>query len=274
MTRLLRQAVLIPVVLGLLGFHERKRKGSRTKLNGGSNKADSDEAAKVGAKGKARPGKSATPRKPRKRSDKPLEPTTNSDPKYNPTYTRDSDGRVTSMTVTLKDGEFTSVQSKTQKMGHYGFNGIPPGKEAGQVGMNRGHILGAQLGGTNHIDLQDQDRATVDQKQSLPDDRWKDYENFVTLHRPVNDPEMKNFENAVADAVKSTENGGSGREVQYTVDLQYSGDSKVPSALVLKAETVDGQDPPVSIEHTIPNVADPKGQEGYTPFDGDSVNWT
>jgi hypothetical protein len=178
------------------------------------------------------------------------------------------------MTVTLKDGEFTSVQSKTQKMGHYGFNGIPPGKEVGQVGMNRGHILGAQLGGTNHIDLQDQDRATVDNKGTLPDDRWKDYENFVTLHRNANDPAMKDFENAVADAVKSPENGGSGREVQYTVELEYSGDSKVPTALHLKAETVDGQEPPVSITHTVPNVADPKQEPGYTPFDGDSVNWT
>jgi hypothetical protein len=187
------------------------------------------------------------------------------DRNYTPTYTRDSQGRVTRMTVTLKDGEFTPIPTNTRDMAKWGFNDIPPGKVVGDA-RNRGHILGAQLGGTNHADLQAADVATLKNGGSLPADRWKDYENFVALERSANAPMMKQIEDEVANGVTNH-----GREVQYTVDLSYDGDSKVPSTVGINAETIDG-DPQVSINESIPNVERPD-EAGYTLFDRSSVNW-
>lgn len=187
------------------------------------------------------------------------------DRNYTPTYTRDSQGRVTRMTVTLKDGEFTPIRTNTRDMAKWDFNDIPPGKRVGDT-RNRGHILGAQLGGTNHADLQAADLATLRSGGSLPDDRWKDYENFVALERSANAPMMKQIEDEVANGVTNH-----GREVQYTVDLSYDGDSRVPSMVDIKADTIDG-DPQVSINESIPNVERPE-EAGYNLFDRSSVNW-
>jgi hypothetical protein len=151
-------------------------------------------------------------------------------------------------------------------MAKWGFNDIPPGKQVGDA-RNRGHILGAQLGGTNHEDLQAQDNQTLRDGGTLSDDRWKDYENFVALERNANAPMMKQIEDEVANGVFNE-----GREVQYTVDLSYDGDSKVPSTVDINAETIDG-DPAVSINESIPNVARPD-ESGYTLFDRSTVNWS
>jgi hypothetical protein len=261
MNRLLLKAVLIPVLFSLLGLHERsKAKRPRTRQSGRSNKGDSEEADAVLDKGDVAPAK---PKKP----EKPIHPPPpNKDPRFNPTYTRDSDGRVTNMTVDLKAGEFTPLKTSTLDMAKWGFNGIPPGKIAGDD-MNRGHILGAQLGGTNHQDLQDADNAVLDSGGTLPDDRWKDYENFTGLNEEVNRPLMSAIENEVAKGVNEK-----GREVTYTVELEYENGGNVPSHINIKAETIDGLEPPVTINERIPNVEDPQGA-GYTPFNRSQINW-
>ncbi|SDD85588.1 DNA/RNA non-specific endonuclease [Glycomyces harbinensis] len=170
------------------------------------------------------------------------------------------------MTVTLRDGETVPVSTNTRDMAKWGFNGIPPGKQVGDQ-RNRGHILGAQLGGTNHEDLQAQDNQTLKDGGTLPADRWKDYENFVALERNANAPMMKQVEDEVANGVFNE-----GREVQYTVDLTYDDSSEVPSNVNINAQTIDG-DPPVSINESIPNVPRPD-ESGYTLFDRSSVNWS
>lgn len=258
MNRLIFKVALIPIAFSLFGLHTRKRKRGRTNLPGSGHSSDSTttrtniEHARV-QNASTTSSTSTTP--------------TNTPPRnYTPTYTRDSQGRVTQMTVTLRDGESTPVTTNTRDMAKWGFNDIPPGKQVGDQ-RNRGHILGAQLGGTNHADLQAQDNQTLRDGGTLPPDRWKDYENFVALERNANAPMMKQIEDEVANGVFNN-----GREVQYTVDLSYDGDSRVPSTVDINAETIDG-DPAVSINESIPNVARPD-ESGYTLFDRSSVNWS
>lgn len=264
MSRLILKAALIPILFSLLGLHMRNKKGSRTNLPGNNLENDTRAAEKTGKKARVRK-KSDKPAKPPKPNHPPGK---NKDPRFNPTYTRDSnnDDRVTSMTVDLKAGEFTPLETSTREMGKWGFNGIPPGKQCGDD-MNRGHILGAQLGGTNHKDLQDADLATLASGGTLPPDRWKDYENFTGLRDTVNTPLMSAIENEVAKGVNEK-----GREVTYTVELEYGNGGNVPSHITIKAETIDGLEPPVSINERIPNVEDHEAA-GYTQFDRTSINW-
>ena len=133
--------------------------------------------------------------------------------------------------------------------------------------MNRGHILGAQLGGTNHEDLQLQGNQTLANGGTLDANRWQDFEDFVALHRNANAPMMKQIEDEVAEGVINEH-----REVQYTVELPCDGESKVPPDVNITADTIDG-DPPVSISESIPNVADLE-QAGCTLFDRSSIKWS
>jgi hypothetical protein len=173
------------------------------------------------------------------------------------------------MTVTLKQGEFTPNQTDTLTMAEARFDGIPPGKTTND-GRHRGHILGAQLGGTNHTDLQQADLAALRAGQTLPADRWKDYENFVAMEGRVNTPLMVSIENIVANGVNNH-----GREVQYTVNLDYAGNSRVPSNINVVADTIDGGQPPVNINETIPNVVDPRNPpHNYTRLKKSDVTWS
>ena len=88
----------------------------------------------------------------------------------------------------------------------------PPGFQGGGAGQARGHLVGAQLGGSG----------------SEP-------RNLVTLLQiPVNTPEMRRFENQVASTVRN------GEIVQYTVEPVYDGVNAVPRGITLIA-TGSGQ---------------------------------
>ncbi|MFE6890766.1 DUF6531 domain-containing protein [Streptomyces sp. NPDC057694] len=83
----------------------------------------------------------------------------------------------------------------------------PPGWTGGQkVAMDRGHLLGAQLGGTNKSPL-----------------------NFVTLHRYANSPVHRHYENAIRKAVDK------GEKIEYKVTPIYKGRNPIPTHLQLNA---------------------------------------
>ncbi|MFJ6747770.1 DUF6531 domain-containing protein [Streptomyces sp. NPDC091266] len=88
----------------------------------------------------------------------------------------------------------------------------PPGWTGGKtVAMDRGHLLGAQLGGSNKSVL-----------------------NFVTLHRYANSPVHRHYENAVRKAVDS------GEKIEYKVTPIYKGKNPIPSHLKLNATGNNG----------------------------------
>jgi hypothetical protein len=90
----------------------------------------------------------------------------------------------------------------------------PPGWSGNGTFFNeaRGHLLGAQLGGSGDIP-----------------------ENLVTLtQNPANNPVMLEFENSVRAAVEN------GETVNYTVTPIYVGDNPVPSSINLSAEGSGG----------------------------------
>ncbi|MFG2398039.1 DUF6531 domain-containing protein [Streptomyces lydicus] len=79
----------------------------------------------------------------------------------------------------------------------------PPGWQSGK-NLNRGHLLGAQLGGSNKSVL-----------------------NFVTLHRHANAPVHVHYENAIRKAVDA------GEKIQYKVTPIYKGNNPVPASMQL-----------------------------------------
>lgn len=172
------------------------------------------------------------------------------------------------MTVTLKKGEYTPQRTDTSNMDAR-FNGIPAGKVVGD-GRHRGHVLGAQLGGTNHRDLVEADLETLRNGGTLPADRWKDYENFVALEGRVNRPNMSGIENTVADGVQNHD-----REVQYTVEYDYSGNDPSPTNVRITADTIDDKQPVVNINENIPNVPSPEhAPHNYQKVRPRDVSWS
>ncbi|MYT73843.1 MULTISPECIES: DUF6531 domain-containing protein [unclassified Streptomyces] len=79
----------------------------------------------------------------------------------------------------------------------------PPGWQSGK-NLNRGHLLGAQIGGSNKSVL-----------------------NFVTLHRHANAPVHVHYENAIRKAVDA------GEKIQYKVTPIYKGSNPVPTDMRL-----------------------------------------
>ena len=99
----------------------------------------------------------------------------------------------------------------------------PPGWQGGDHNQARGHLLGKQLGGSG-------------------DER----KNLVTLtHRGCNTPYMRDFENAVRDAVEG------GQNVDYRVTPIYEGNNPVPVGVTMEARG-DGN-PPFHLSTSVPN---------------------
>ncbi|WP_164764646.1 DNA/RNA non-specific endonuclease [Streptomyces lydicus] len=86
----------------------------------------------------------------------------------------------------------------------------PPGWQSGK-NFNRGHVLGAQIGGSN-----------------------KAQQNFVTLHRHANAPVMVRYENQIRRAVDA------GEKVEYKVTPVYKGKDPMPSHMRLEAKGDNG----------------------------------
>ncbi|MFF2810235.1 DNA/RNA non-specific endonuclease [Streptomyces sp. NPDC058000] len=86
----------------------------------------------------------------------------------------------------------------------------PPGWQSGK-NLNRGHLLGAQIGGSNKSVL-----------------------NFVTLHRNANAPVHVHYENAIRKAVDA------GEKIEYKVTPIYKGNNPVPTGLGLTARGNNG----------------------------------
>ena len=103
----------------------------------------------------------------------------------------------------------------------------PPGWQGGEFNQARGHLLGKQLGGSGD-----------------------DPRNLVTLtHRGCNTPYMRDFENAVREAVEG------GQQVDYRVTPIYDGDNPVPVGVTMEA--FGNGNPPFHLETSIPNWAMP-----------------
>ncbi|MFF5283386.1 putative T7SS-secreted protein [Streptomyces sp. NPDC013171] len=111
-------------------------------------------------------------------------------------------GRPTGMHATLGD----DMMGKNPTDPH----GDPPGWKK-DMGYNRAHLLGAQLGGSNY----------------LP-------ENFVTMHSYANSPVMRHIENQIRAAVES------GETIQYSVTPRYIGSEKIPIGVHIEAYGSDG----------------------------------
>ncbi|WP_193374284.1 DNA/RNA non-specific endonuclease, partial [Nocardiopsis prasina] len=90
------------------------------------------------------------------------------------------------------------------------IDGFPnPGhhpKVGRKYSYNRGHLLGAQLGGDG-----------------------TDQRNLVTMYRATNDPQMKKYENMVARSVRSNES------IVYHVRPVYRGNAKIPDLIHMVA---------------------------------------
>jgi hypothetical protein len=86
----------------------------------------------------------------------------------------------------------------------------PPGLWT-KSGLERGHLLGRQLGGSGG-----------------------DSRNFVSIYQDAKYPEMGRFENQVARAVSS------GQTVDYAVTPVYNGDNPIPIGITLDAQGSGG----------------------------------
>jgi len=110
----------------------------------------------------------------------------------------DSLGRPTGVNATLTDDMLGTGTRPDQSI-------IPPGFQGGAAGQARGHLLGAQLGGSG----------------DLP-------ENLVTLQQnPANSPVMRGFENQTAAAVRS------GQTVNYSSVPIYQGANQIPRGITI-----------------------------------------
>jgi hypothetical protein len=265
MRKLIIRAALIPILFSLVGFHARNRRRTSSPLNSSGQASSQADTSQRIADARVTDSSTTTTPTPTPTTTTTTTPQRN----YTPTYTRDSQGRVTRMTVTLKKGEYTPQGTDTLTMADKRFDDIPPGKTTND-GRHRGHVLGAQLGGTNHTDLQQADLATLRAGGTLPPDRWKDYENFVAMEGKVNTPLMVSIENIVANGVQNHD-----REVQYTVEFDYSGTSEVPTNVHITADTIDNKQPPVNIDENIPNVQDPRDPpHNYTRLKKSDITWS
>jgi len=128
----------------------------------------------------------------------------------------DSLGRPTGVNATLTDDMLGTGTRPDQSI-------IPPGFEGGAAGQARGHLLGAQLGGSG----------------DLP-------ENLVTLQQnPANTPVMRGFENQTAAAVRS------GQTVNYSSVPIYQGANPIPRAITIMGSGSGGFQLGVSILNPI-----------------------
>jgi hypothetical protein len=119
-----------------------------------------------------------------------------------------------------KQGRATGVQATITKNDVGGVTDpkvTPPGYQKYKK-LNRGHLLGAQLGGSN-----------------------TDPRNFVTMHRNANSPVMKSVEDAVRRAVDG------GETVKYSVKAHYKGNDPLPVGITIRAKGNKGTDIHVSI---------------------------
>ena len=99
----------------------------------------------------------------------------------------------------------------------------PPGYEIGNNGLDRGHLLGNQLGGSGDVP-----------------------QNLVTLYHHANAGEMESFENAVVEALQN------GETIQYKATPHYQGNDLVPDRIDLEATGSNGFHKVASV----PNVAE------------------
>lgn len=124
------------------------------------------------------------------------------------TYGRlDNLGRPTGITAAVERDMLGNGTPAARSIRPPGFTrGMPLGNDA------RGHLLGAQLGGSGRIP-----------------------ENLVTLVQdPVNTPIMRGYENMIRQAVEG------GETVNYRVTPVYNGGELVPRAVTLEATGSDG----------------------------------
>lgn len=119
----------------------------------------------------------------------------------------DSLGRPTGVQATITEDMIGTGTKASQDI-------IPPGWSGNGIDFNeaRGHLLGAQLGGSGDI-----------------------AENIVTLEQnPANSPVMRGFEIQVRNAVEG------GQVVEYSVSPIYNGDNLVPRGVTINASGSGG----------------------------------
>ncbi|MFF1397025.1 DNRLRE domain-containing protein [Streptomyces sp. NPDC058287] len=138
----------------------------------------------------------------------------------------DDKGRAQGVQACLNDGDFTYVDEWTKETGELSNGSAivgsdvprpqrdypeldPTGFKKG-VGMNRGHLLGNQLGGTG-----------------------TDRRNLVALYGTPNRKQMRSVEDEVASMVKS------GQTVAYQVSAHYSGANGAPDYLSIQWSNLD-----------------------------------
>jgi hypothetical protein len=144
------------------------------------------------------------------------------DPKYQPRYgDLDSEGRASGMSITMNWQTREDMKQKTKPTD---AADIPPGM---QPGMNKGHLLGAQFGGSNF-----------------------DARNFTPLYRPVNSPTMLGVENQVRDYMKANPTA----DVTYSVTPNYTGSNKIPDSVTITLTDSSGN--PIQLEHPKGNKVD------------------
>jgi hypothetical protein len=150
------------------------------------------------------------------------------DPKHQPQYgDLDQHGRATGMSITMNWQVREDMRQETDPTR---AKDIPPG----MVGkMNKGHLLGAQFGGSNF-----------------------DARNFTPLYRPVNSPTMLGVENQVRDYMKANPN----EDVTYSVTPNYPPDNAdgtpnyIPESVTITLTDSNGN--PIQLEHPKGNKVD------------------
>lgn len=129
----------------------------------------------------------------------------------------DALGRPTGISSTLTQDMLGTGTRPSQSI-------IPPGFQGGAVGQSRGHLLGAQLGGSGQL------------PQNL----------VAILQNPANTPVMRGFENQTAAAVRA------GQTVNYSAIPIYQGDNLVPSGITIMASGSGGFRLSVTVLNPIP----------------------
>ena len=144
------------------------------------------------------------------------------DTKYQPKYgDLDSQGRATGISITMNWPTREDMKHETDPTS---AKGIPPGYTSG---MNKGHLLGAQFGGSN-----------------------ADPRNFVPLERHVNSPIMLGIENQVRDYMYANQ----GKDVTYSVTPTYDGTNPVPTSVSI--QLTDSQGKPIQLRDPAGNLVD------------------
>lgn len=144
------------------------------------------------------------------------------DPKYQPQYgDLDDKGRASGVSITMNWQVREAMKHDTAPTD---AANIPPGM---LPGMNKGHLLGAQFGGSN-----------------------LDARNFTPLYRPVNAPDMLRVENQVKRYMRDHPN----EDVTYTVTPNYTGSNNIPDSVSISLKDANGN--PIRLEHPKGNPLD------------------